>query len=110
MPTERQGYPPDLQPAPDGGRLGRGQRAFAQSHPCPSTGQANGSCRGYVRDHIVPPWPVAGRSEGRVARVDGFTSDACKPKLPDKKRVAHRMYLARRWMDLKETSNGCCIS
>lgn len=27
--------------------------AFRTAHPCPSTGQKHGACRGYVVDHIV---------------------------------------------------------
>jgi 5-methylcytosine-specific restriction endonuclease McrA len=27
---------------------------FERTHPCPSTGRTNGSCPGYVIDHVVP--------------------------------------------------------
>jgi 5-methylcytosine-specific restriction endonuclease McrA len=27
---------------------------FMKTHPCPSTGRTNGSCKGYVVDHVVP--------------------------------------------------------
>lgn len=30
------------------------KREFAQTHPCPSTGQRKPSCPGYVLDHVVP--------------------------------------------------------
>lgn len=30
------------------------RRAFANSHPCPSTGELHGKCPGYVVDHIIP--------------------------------------------------------
>lgn len=28
--------------------------AFQREHPCPATGNARGSCPGYVIDHVVP--------------------------------------------------------
>lgn len=28
--------------------------AFVKKHPCPSTGETRGACRGYVVDHIKP--------------------------------------------------------
>lgn len=30
------------------------KREFAQTHPCPSTGERKPSCPGYVLDHVVP--------------------------------------------------------
>lgn len=30
------------------------RKAFKITHPCPSTGRTNGSCPGYIIDHIKP--------------------------------------------------------
>lgn len=30
------------------------KREFAQTHPCPSTGERKPSCPGYVLDHVAP--------------------------------------------------------
>lgn len=38
------------------GRIQRSARAradFRKTHPCPSTGRHNGTCPGYVIDHVV---------------------------------------------------------
>lgn len=38
------------------GKIARSQTAkndFKKSHPCPSTGQSSGACKGYVIDHVV---------------------------------------------------------
>lgn len=35
-------------------RSPQAKREFQQSHPCPSTGKAGASCRGYVIDHVTP--------------------------------------------------------
>jgi hypothetical protein len=35
-------------------RSSAAKAAFERQSPCPSTGKANGSCKGYVVDHIKP--------------------------------------------------------
>ena len=50
---------PLLAPAPatpaESGRPSTPEILFRLAHPCPATGQAQGPCKGYVIDRIIPP-------------------------------------------------------
>ena len=41
-------------PRPRIKRSAAARRQFEASHPCPSTRRRNGSCPGYIIDHVVP--------------------------------------------------------
>lgn len=52
-------------------------RAFRKTHPCPSTGQMTGACKGWVVDHI---WPLCFDGLDEPDNMQWQTADDAKKK------------------------------